>query len=141
MIEQITGSADRLTGRMPRAVRSVPVDRTRLAAAEIVRWAAVDDRSVHVAAEIFDRLFCVLKRQLLGMTLEWREDPAGADHAQLHELNARIFECAAALDHIHAALGPDIARMSQNERELRLTRAAAGGADAGACRPLRIKPV
>ena len=120
MIHQSEGASVRLTSRITRAAPPIPVD----------------DGTAYLAADIFDRLFGLLKRRLWGMTLEWRDEPAGsADHAHLGQMNARLFECAAALDHIHAALGPDIARMSQIERELRLTRAVADQPDLSTERP------
>ena len=126
MIHQSECASLRPARRMPRAARSIPVDATRLSVAESPRPSVVDDCMTNLAADVFDRLFGLLKRQLRGMTLEWRDESMGeVDRSHLCQLNARLFECAAALDHIHAALGPDIARMSLIERELRLTRAAA----------------
>lgn len=106
------------------------VDRTGQAA-ERARAAAgprelrLDDCTANFAGDIFDRVFDLLKRQLLVLTLEWRGGShPSSEHADLRALSARILECAAALDHLHAALGPDIARLRQTERELHLMRNA-----------------
>ncbi len=125
MIHQRGVATLRSPGPMRRAGGAVPIEEAPVPVADAPRWSGVDDRATSRAADIFDRLFGLLKRQMLGMTLEWRDEPAlAADRTALNELNARISEFASALDHIHAALGPDIARMAQNERELRLTRQA-----------------
>jgi hypothetical protein len=80
---------------------------------------------IHSEADIFDRLFDLLKKRLRSLTLEWRgRYGQSSEHSDPQALNARILECAAALDHMHAALGPDIARMRQTERELHRTRHA-----------------
>ncbi|HVC00717.1 MAG TPA: hypothetical protein VND80_00800 [Steroidobacteraceae bacterium] len=112
------------------------VDRTgqaaeRASAAEEPRKALLDDCTANFAGDIFDRVFDLLKRHLRVLTLEWRGgSQPSSDHADLQAMSARIHECAAALDHMHAALGPDIARLRQTERELHLTRNAYGRAQA-----------
>jgi len=125
MIHSGADSTEHAAGGARRAMRAESAMKPPVPAAETPREAVGADCTANFAAEIFDRLFDLLKRQLRALTLEWRGGYGQpSEHSDLRALNARILECAAALDHMHAALGPDIARMRQTERELHRTRNA-----------------
>lgn len=112
--------------------------------------------ATHFATQILDRLFHLLKRRLGALTLDCSGESGQAmEHSPAQIMNARIWECAASLDHMRAALGPDIARLCQTERELlrtriallqmhrppEETRSAPGRSTAAATRAVRARPL
>lgn len=125
MIFSGAGSTAQAVDETRSALRPESTPRASLPTADAPDDAVGIDFATNFAAQVLDRLFHLLKRRLAALTLDWRDEygqPSEYSHAQI--MNARILECAASLDHIHAALGPDIARLCQAERELLRTRDA-----------------
>ena len=110
------------------ATRSLPLPATAGRPAggfETASRYAGNDGVAAIGADILDKAFCLIKRQLQAIMIESRVDRADpVEPLDPRELSARILECTAALDHVYAALGPDIARMRQTERELHCMRTA-----------------
>ncbi len=78
----------------------------------------------NVATGVFDKLFCMLKTRLRAIAVESGGATSSSDHSGVQAIKARIFEFAAALDHVHAALTLDIVRLHEAERDLHQVRAA-----------------
>lgn len=79
----------------------------------------------NAATGVFDKLFCMLKTRLRAIAVEsGGAATSSSDHSGVQAIKARIFEFAAALDHVQAALTLDIVRLHETERDLHQVRAA-----------------